>query len=209
MTPLDNLVYATALLFFIFDPFASLPIFIGMTKGFDDKEKLKSANNAIVVAAILFVIFTLIGTNLLSLFGVSVDSFRVAGGIVLILMAVEIIFGLNLTKQGDSNVAWVIIATPILTGPGVITTAILLVSSVGIITTLLAGVISLAITWALLRNAVYIVRRVGNNVIEIFSKIIGLLIAAMAVEYILRGVADWIGSNMHAVILPSLHLVGL
>jgi len=124
-------------------------------------------------------------------------------------MAVEIIFGLNLTKQGEGNVAWVIIATPILTGPGVITTAILLTSSVGLVTTLFAGIISLVITWGLLRNSVLIVRRVGNNVIEIFSKIIGLLIAAMAVEYILRGVSDWISANMHAVILPSLHLFGI
>ena len=209
MTPIDSLVYAVALLFFIFDPFASLPIFISMTKSMDDKDKMKAANNAIIVAAILFLIFTLVGTNLLDLFGVSVDSFRVAGGIVLILMAVEIIFGLNLTKQGEGNVAWVIIATPILTGPGVITTAILLTSSVGLVTTLFAGIISLVITWGLLRNSVLIVRRVGNNVIEIFSKIIGLLIAAMAVEYILRGVSDWISANMHAVILPSLHLFGI
>jgi multiple antibiotic resistance protein len=209
MTPIDSLVYATALLFFIFDPFASLPIFISMTKSLDDKQKTQAANNAIIVAAVLFFIFTLIGTNLLSLFGVSVDSFRVAGGIVLILMAVEIIFGLNLTKQGENNVAWVIIATPILTGPGVITTAILLTASVGLVTTLFAGVISLAITWGLLRNSVYIVRRVGNNIIEIFSKIIGLLIAAMAVEYILRGVSDWISANMHDVIFTSLHSFGL
>ncbi|HXZ24065.1 MAG TPA: MarC family protein, partial [Methanomassiliicoccales archaeon] len=123
MDALEQLVYAVALLFFIFDPFASLPIFICMTKGFDDKEKLKSANNAVFVAGLLFVIFTVLGTNLLSVFGVSVDSFRVAGGIVLILMAVEIIFGFKLTKQDNSSVAWVIIATPILTGPGVITTA--------------------------------------------------------------------------------------
>ncbi len=202
MDALEQLVYAVALLFFIFDPFASLPIFICMTKGFDDKEKLKSANNAVLVAGILFVIFTVVGTNLLSVFGGSVDSFRVAGGIVLILMAVEIIFGFNLTKQDSSSVAWVIIATPILTGPGVITTAILLTSNVGIFTTLIAGMISLAVTWGLLRNAVLIVRRVGDNVIEIFSKIIGLLIAAVAVEYVLRGVTDWLISNHVMVMQP-------
>jgi len=78
MDALEQLVYAVALLFFIFDPFASLPIFICMTKGFDDKEKLKSANNAVFVAGLLFVIFTVLGTNLLAVFGVSVDSFRVA-----------------------------------------------------------------------------------------------------------------------------------
>jgi len=207
MSDLDTLIYAVALLFFIFDPFASLPIFISMTKNFDDKEKEMSANRAIFVAAVLFVIFTLIGTNLLGIFGVSTDSFRVAGGIILILMAVEIIFGFNFTKQSDANVAWVIIATPILTGPGVITTAILLTSTIGIFPTLIAGVISLAVTWGLLRNAIYIVRRVGNNVIEIFSKIIGLLIAAMAVEFILRGVADWFAKYDPQLIGAAIHLL--
>ena len=195
MSPFDTLIYAVALLFFIFDPFASLPIFISMTKNFDDKEKARSANRAIFVAAILFVIFTLLGTSILNLFGISIDAFRIAGGLVLMLMAIEIIFGLSFTRQGQQDVAWVIIATPILTGPGVITTSILLAATVGTVPTLLAGVIALAITWGLLRNSIYIVRKVGNNTIEIFSKIIGLLIAAMAVEYILRGAMDWIQVN--------------
>lgn len=203
MTEFDSLLYAVGLLFFIFDPFASLPIFISLTKNSDDKEKMQSANRAIFVAAILFIIFTLIGTNLLGTFGVSIDAFRIAGGLVLILMAIELIFGLSLTKQGETNVAWVIVATPILTGPGVITTSILLVTTVGVVPTLIAGVIALAITWGLLRNAVLIVRKVGSNVIEIFSKIIGLLIAAMAIEYILKGVFDWLQVHQ-AALLPNL-----
>ncbi len=208
MSEVDSLLYAVGLLFFIFDPFASLPIFICLTKNSDDKEKMRSANRAIIVAAILFIIFTLIGTNLLGIFGVSIDAFRIAGGLVLILMAIEIIFGFSLTKPGSTDVAWVIVATPILTGPGVITTSILLVNSVGVAITLLAGVIALAFTWGLLRNSVLIVRKVGPNVIEIFSKIIGLLIAAMAIEYILNGVFNWM--NLHqAILLPNLvHIIG-
>jgi len=203
MTPFDSLVYAVSLLFFIFDPFASLPIFISLTKNFDDAEKAKSANNAIFVSGLLFVIFTLLGTNLLSLFGISIDAFRIAGGLVLVLMAIELIFGLNISRQGEQNVAWVIIATPILTGPGVITTSILLTSQVGIFPTLVAGVIALAVTWGLLRNAIHIVRRVGSNTIEIFSKIIGLLIAAMAIELIMAGVSDWVHVH-NATALASL-----
>ncbi len=175
MSDIESLLYAIGLLFFIFDPFASLPIFICLTKNYDDKEKMRSANRAIIVAAILFIIFTLIGTNLLAVFGISIDAFRIAGGLVLILMATEIIFGFSLTKQGATDVAWVIVATPILTGPGVIATSILLVNIVGVPVTLFAGVVALAITWGLLRNSVLIVRKVGQNVIEIFSKIIGLL----------------------------------
>ncbi|MEM0449601.1 MAG: MarC family protein [Methanomassiliicoccales archaeon] len=196
MEGLDQLIYSVALLFFIFDPFASLPIFISLTKNMDDKEKEKSALYAIMVAATLFVIFTLLGTAILDLFGISLDAFRIAGGLVLLLMAIEIVFSLSFTRTNEQgNVAWVIVATPILTGPGVISTAILLTSRVGWFTTIIAGVISLAITWGLLRNSILILRKVGTNTIEIFSKIIGLLLAALAVEFILQGIHDWIGTH--------------
>jgi multiple antibiotic resistance protein len=199
MAMLEGLVYSAVLLFFIFDPFASLPVFICMTKDQSDQEKMHSANNAVIVSAILFVIFALVGTLLLDLFGVTVDGFRIAGGIVLLLMAVEIIFGLSFTKAGEKDVAWVIIATPILTGPGVITTAILLVSKYDVITVLLAGMFALMVTWLLLHNSVYIVRKIGNNAIEVFSRIIGLLLAAVAVEYIMTGALDYI--NHHTLML--------
>jgi len=208
MNDIDTLIYAVSLLFFIFDPFASLPIFISMTRSMDDEEKRKSANRAVLVAGILFIIFTLVGTNILDLFGISLDAFRIAGGLILVLMAIEIIFGLSFTRSGQQDVAWVIVATPVLTGPGVITTAILLAGTVGIFPTIIAGVIALVVTWGLLRNAIYIVRRVGNNTIDIFSKIIGLLIAAIAVEYILKGVTNWLVLNhimsLSLTLLPHL-----
>ncbi len=193
---LDQLIYAVALLFFIFDPFASLPIFISLTKNMDDEEKRRSARNAVLVSGALFVIFTLLGTWILEIFGISLDAFRVAGGLILLMMAIEIIFSLSFTKGNDKDsVAWVIIATPILTGPGVISTAIILTASVGAFTTIIAGVISLAITWGLLRNSIYIVKKVGSNTIDIFSKIIGMLLAALAVEFMLQGVTDWLTNN--------------
>ncbi len=200
---IEGLIYAVTLLFFIFDPFASLPIFICMTKDLDDRQKTSSANRAVLVAALLFVIFAVLGTNLLDVFSVTLDGFRIAGGIVLLLMAIEIIFSLSLTKSQDADVAWVIIATPILTGPGVITTAILLVARFDLMTTLIAGVFSLLITWILLRNAASIIKVIGLQAIEIFSKIIGLLLAAMAVEFIMRGAIDYI-HHATVIIVPML-----
>lgn len=189
---LNGLFYAATLLFFIFDPFASVPVFIAMTKGYDKKTVVSCANRAVLVAAILFVIFVAIGQPLLDAFGITVDGFRVAGGLVLLLMSMEIIFGLNLIRSGDQNVAWVIIATPILSGPGVITTAIILTVQYGPFTVLLAGSFSLIITWLLMHNAHTVMKVVGNQVIDIFSKVVGLLIAAMAVEYIFRGAMEWV-----------------
>jgi multiple antibiotic resistance protein len=204
MQGIDDLIYATTLLFFIFDPFATVPMFITLTKGQNEKDQRSSANKAVLVAGLLFVIFALIGAQLLDLFSISTDAFRIAGGIVLLLMAMEIIFSLSLSKKEDTSVAWVIIATPLLSGPGVITTAILLVHLYGHFTVLIAGVISLAITWGIMRNSLLISQKVGNNAIEVFSKIIGLLLAAIAVEFIMRGAVDYVLNSLNIVFMLPL-----
>ncbi len=203
---LTGLVYAATLLFFVYDPFASLPIFIALTKGYKDEDIVPCANRAVLTAGVLFVIFVAIGQQLLNLFGISTEGFRIAGGLVLLLMSLEIIFGLNLIRSSDQNVAWVIIATPVLTGPGVITTAIILVTRYDPLTVLIAGAFSLVITWLLLRNAVWVIRKTGTNVIDIFSKVVGLLIAAMAIESIMNGVTNW---HPAALIELAPHLLGL
>ena len=204
MPGFEDLIYATTLLFFIFDPFATVPMFITLTRDQTEKEQMVSANKAVLVAGILFVIFALIGTELLALFSITTDAFRIAGGIVLLLMAMEIIFSLKLSKKEDTSVAWVIIATPLLSGPGVITTAILLVHLYGHFTVLIAGVISLAVTWGIMRNSLIISQKVGNNAIDVFSKIIGMLLAAIAVEFIMRGSVDYVmhSLNLGLTFLP-------
>ncbi|MCG7844492.1 MAG: MarC family protein [Methanomassiliicoccales archaeon] len=204
MVSFDELIYATTLLFFIFDPFATVPLFITLTRGQSEEEQAASANKAVLVAGILFVIFALIGAELLHMFSITTDAFRIAGGIVLLLMAMEIIFSLRLSKSEDTSVAWVIIATPLLSGPGVITTAILLVHLYGQFTVLIAGVIGLSVTWGIMRNSMLISQKVGNNAIEIFSKIIGLLLAAIAVEFIMRGAVDYVIANLNLVFLLPL-----
>ncbi len=201
MSGFEDLIYATTLLFFIFDPFATVPMFITLTKDQSEKEQVASANKAIFVAGLLFVIFALIGSQLLDMFSISTDAFRIAGGIVLLLMAMEIVFSLSLSKKEDTSVAWVIIATPLLSGPGVITTAILLVQIYGYFTVLIAGVISLTITWGVMRNSLLISQKVGNNAIDVFSKIIGMLLAAIAVEFIMSGAVDYVLQKLSLTLL--------
>lgn len=106
---------------------------------------------------------------------------------MLLLMAIEIIFGAQISRRNDRNVAWIIIATPTLTGADVMSTAILLASQYGYLFTIMAGIPALLITWVLFRNLGAILRMLGTNIIRIISKVIGLFIAAMAVEFIMRG----------------------
>lgn len=189
-------------LFMILDPFASLPMFISITKGLDGKTVKSYANKAILVAAILLFVFMLIGPELMSIFGVSMSSFKVAGGIIFLMMAIELVFGLTLSKiSDDSGAKWAIIASPVLTGPGVITTAIIFSQQYGMDTVVIAGIISLAATWIILRMSSALMKVVGEQALGVITRIIGLFIAAMGVESIFSGSLDWFTTNTADIIM--------
>ena len=195
----------TVSLFLILDPFASVPMFINITKGLEERDVKSYADKATVVAAILLFVFMFIGKDLMGVFGVTMDSFRVAGGIIFLMMAIELVFGLSLSKMDDEKGAkWAIIASPILTGPGVITTAILFSSQYGYLTVMVSGAAALIITWVILRYSSLIMRYVGEQALGIMTKIIGLFIAAMGVESIFPGSLGWFQANMTDIISVSM-----
>ena len=195
----------TVSLFLILDPFASVPMFINITKGLEERDVKSYADKATVVAAILLFVFMFIGKDLMGVFGVTMDSFRVAGGIIFLMMAIELVFGLSLSKMDDEKGAkWAIIASPILTGPGVITTAILFSSQYGYLTVMVSGAAALIITWVILRYSSLIMRYVGEQALGLMTKIIGLFIAAMGVESIFAGSLGWFQANMTDIISVSM-----
>ena len=194
------IVSMTISLFLILDPFASLPMFISVTQGLDERTIRTYANNSVLVAAILLLVFLFFGETLMGLFGVTMDTFRVAGGIIFLMMAIELVFGLKLTKQdGSKGAAWAVIASPVLTGPGVITAAILFSSENGLLPAMIAGIVALLITWIILRSSTRIMRIVGEQAMGICTKIIGLFIAAMGVQSIFTGTLHWFEINFDAV----------
>ena len=187
------LASVTLSIFLVMNPFSSIPTFLSITKGVDKDTMRGYANRAVVVAGILLFVFVFIGSPLMSVFGVTMESFRVAGGVILVLMGAELVFSLRLNKSADEKDApWIIVATPIMTGPGVITAAILFTQGYGYALVVVAGVLALAVTWALLRMSPSIVRLVGVNALNITSKIVGLLLAALGVEYMFQGANQWV-----------------
>lgn len=189
----------------ILDPFASLPMFISMTKGLDGRTVKSYANKAILVAAILLFVFMLMGPKLMSVFDVSMSSFKVAGGIIFLMMAIELVFGLKLSQiSDDSGAKWAIIASPVLTGPGVITTAIIYSQQYGMDTVAVAGVIALIATWAILRMSSSLMKAVGEQALGVVTRIIGLFIAAMGVESIFSGSLSWFTDNTANILLMML-----
>lgn len=204
MDPLSILTLSVTL-FMILDPFASLPMFISITKGLDGRTVKSYANKAILVAAILLFVFMLIGPELMSVFDVSMSSFKVAGGIIFLMMAIELVFGLKLSQiSDDSGAKWAIIASPVLTGPGVITTAIIYSQQYGMETVAVAGIIALIATWAILRMSSSLMKAVGEQALGVVTRIIGLFIAAMGVESIFSGSLSWFIDNTADILLMML-----
>ncbi len=189
MELVEGFIKSLVLLFLIMDPFASLPVFLSLTKSMKPKQVASSADNAIMVAGTLLFTFLFFGSSILSLFGVSFSSFQIAGGIVLLLMSLELVLGLKLAQKGvkKAHVAVVVIGTPLLTGPGVITSVIILNQQFGLAPVIAASIGALAAAWLILRHGEAIRKALGDAAVEAVSKIIGLLLAASAVELVRQG----------------------
>jgi multiple antibiotic resistance protein len=180
-------------LFIIVDPLGNIPIFVGLTENINDAQRKKTYNTAILVSFALLLVFAFTGQEILSLFGLSIYSFEVAGGILLLIIAIRILIsGFHESTESPESLGAVPIAIPLLVGPGAITTTIFNLQSYGTIITISAVVVVLALTWVILRfiNGFYkILGKTGSIVI---ARVMALLIAAIAVQYILTGVTHFV-----------------
>ena len=175
----------------IMNPFTTAVYFLGISKGFTVNEKGDAINSATAIAGVTLFVFLLIGPLLLSLLGVSISSFQVAGGIILLLISINFMLG-NLIEGRHEPVSKdasiMIIGVPLITGPGVLTTTMMMVEAYGRMQTLVAAALALAVTWLALKLSEPIRHVLGEKGMEISSRIMGLLLAAIAVEFIKKGV---------------------
>ena len=198
---------ALSAVFFVVDPIGVVPIFIAMTHG-DSREQMRdTAWRASLVAFGLLTFFALFGTFLFKVMGVSLAAFRVAGGVVLLITALDMLRARQSetkTSPGEAeeatakeDVAIVPLALPLLAGPGAIATVMVLVSrGRGITNTLTvvgAVVVTMVATYLLLRAASLVQRVLGQSGVALFQRVMGLLLAAIAVQFIAEGGRDLMG----------------
>jgi multiple antibiotic resistance protein len=185
---------AAIALFIIVDPFGNIPIFVGLTETMEDKQRKKVFNLAILVSLILLLVFSFIGQEILNIFGLSIYSFEVAGGILLLIISIRILISGSMHENVESpeSIGAVPIAIPLLVGPGAITTTIFNLQAYGIIAAVLAVVIVLLLTWVILRFMGRIYRFLGKTGAVVIARVMALLIAAIAVQYILTGVTHFV-----------------
>ena len=177
-------------LFVIMDPFVSIPVLLGISKDEPPEVMRKSADQAVAVAGGLIIVFIFAGPFILDSLDITVDALKVGGGIILMLLGLELVLGFSWSKEEahkDVHAAAIIIGTPLITGHGVLTTAIVYVDLYDIPVTLAAAVLCIFVTWIILRQAYRINKVVGPQVISVISKIMGMLLVAMSIQFIVSG----------------------
>jgi multiple antibiotic resistance protein len=213
---LDNLSFALvnfAAIFFVVDPFAVIPLFLSITKGDADEKKARTALRAAIVTTVTLLAFALTGTLLFRLFGITLGAFRIAGGILLFLLALDMVRAqhsrvrVSPEEQTEGvekeDVAIIPLGIPMLAGPGSIAIVIVLMShahasftQMGIVLgcILLTGVL----IFLILRAAAVLERTLGQTGLNILNRVMGLLLAAVAVQFVVNGVAEVLPQIMKA-----------
>ncbi|AIH03867.1 MULTISPECIES: MarC family protein [Thermodesulfobacterium] len=190
-------------LFTIIDPIAGAPFFLSITSGYSEKERQRIALKACVTALITLLLFFWLGKYILILFQISLSSFRIAGGTLLFITALEMLFGkttqVKTSEQETTQVreledpSVVPLGIPYLAGPGAITTTIILGETPDLTTKLaLSGVIFLVIviTYLILKASTQIFKHLGELGTKAVVRILGLILASIAIEYILKGLKE-------------------
>ena len=186
---LGAILYTTLALIIILDPLLSVPIFVSMTKGKSAREVSREAAIATGVAGVLMFLFLFGNFVIFETLGITIATFQVAGGILLFLLGMQETMGITIgTVRPRVSSASVIIGTPLLCGPGTITTVLILSKQYGIPLVALASAVSLVATWLVLRYATLIQRLLGETVTDVMGKVLGMLVAAIAVKIIVAGI---------------------
>ncbi len=181
----DAFMYAFVTLLVIMDPFGGLPVFMTLTRDYSEDRAKRSAHRAIRVSFILLTIFVFVGEGVLEFFGISMFSFQVGGGLILLILGLLYVMDISFGDDKDYSKDIVIpMATPLIAGPGAITAIIILVSQYGFWVPLLAMLLNLLIFWAAMYYARYIKKFLGEQGLEIMSRVMGLLLVALAIEMI-------------------------
>ncbi|MCC7555629.1 MAG: MarC family protein [Methanoculleus marisnigri] len=188
----------------VVNPLAATLIFVSLTGTMDQAAKLRVARDASRFALVILLLFTFAGGWILQLFGISIEAFRIAGGLLLFGIGMDMVYAkTSRTKmtatekyegQDADEIAVMPLAIPMIAGPGAITSAIVLMNeamgmSVAAIAVVpLAAVAAIAITYYMMQNADVIVRRIGQREYRAANRLMGMLLIAIAVQFILIGI---------------------
>ena len=189
---MTNFLLTFVPLFVSVDAFGLLPLFISLTEGLSAAERNKVILQSVCTAFLVAVFFLLLGQAIFSLLGITVADFMIAGGVLLFVIALADLLTIEKKRmplQPDS-IGPVPLGTPLLVGPAVLTTSLMLLNAYGLVSTIIAILVNIAIAGLLFYSSEMLTRIMGLTGTRVISKITSLFLAAIAVMMIRKGVLE-------------------
>jgi len=191
---LRNILLSFIPLFVAVDAIGVLPIFVSLTEGLSQKQKTKIILQSMVTASMLAIGFIYVGQLVFKFLGITIGDFMVAGGAVLFCIA--IIDLINPTKERripDQNLGAVPLGTPLIVGPAVLATSLLMISEYGLLPTVISVIANIIVAGLIFRGSFGLIKALGEAGTKALSKIMSLLLAAIAVMLMRKGIMLFMG----------------
>ena len=198
---IEFLIQTFLTLFVVMDPIALVPAFLGMAGTRPRDEQRRLAAKAVLVAGSVILFFALFGKGFLFYLGINLDAFRVSGGVLLFLMALDMVFarasGARETIEEESeaksreDISVFPLAIPLIAGPGTLSSIMILTAKSGTalsdLAVILVAFVVLGICYLALRSGPRVIAVIGKTGVNVVSRVLGVLLAALAVQYIVDG----------------------
>lgn len=198
----DLAVTAFATLFVVIDPIGLAPLFLALTQGMDGAARKRIGRRALIVAFVLLATFGLFGEGLLTAIGISIPAFRISGGLLLFLTALDMLFERRTDRREKTahearpDPSVFPLAMPLIAGPGALATMVLLSSQnsgnwAGLLEVQLVMALVLGLVYLLFRISGPVERVLGPIGIVVLTRLFGILLAALSVQFVLDGLRDY------------------
>ena len=208
MQDTDSLAFALLVgtsLLAIINPLSAVPIYLAMTADYSDSRRQATLQRAIMTAVLVLVAFTALGSWIMQVFGITTPAFRIAGGIIFLGIGADMLQArrsrvktteeeeVEVVEQSKDDIGIIPLGLPTLAGPGAITTVVTLNAQAGSSPLRLAAiygaiVVVMAISWAVLSVAPMLLRRFGQTGLNVMTRIMGLLVMVVGVQFMIDGI---------------------
>jgi len=199
----DIFIQTFFLYFIVIDPLGNTPLFLSITQNMDTNKKIRIALSATIIASIILLFFALLGSSLLSYLNISYPAFTIGGGIILLIIAIEMLFDKRQQRKEEDidlnsdNISAFPLATPIIAGPAAITSVIVSVSDIGTnFTNQSAGMLSLVLVLFLTFIIFFIASKfskiINKKIISVISRVVAIILVGLSVQYILDGIKTFL-----------------
>ena len=187
--------------FVVVDPLGVAPIFLSLTQSQSKKEKIQTSLEGVLIATVILITFSLIGNLILTYLNISLPAFRIAGGIILFIISLEMLFNKRqqrketIVSDANDKVSIFPLAIPILSGPAAITSVIVIVSDIGDnlfnqlinMLALVSVMVLTLIVFLLISKSGYFINK---KIINVFSRVIAIILAGLSIQYIMDGILE-------------------